>query len=125
MTKVRVLIVDDDVALAQTLSGGLRLLGYEPMVANDAHSAFVLLRSHPFDVILSDIQIPDLSGFTIGRVALGAHEPRGIIFMTGLQPARVAADVEKAGGKRLLTKPFRLAELRAAIDDIMAGSGIE
>jgi two-component system alkaline phosphatase synthesis response regulator PhoP len=111
----RILIVEDDPAIAVALEDDLRLEGYEVEVARDGDTASSRARGSHFDLILLDVMLPRKDGFDVCRELRRA----GVSSMILLLTAR-AQDTEKALGLDLgaddyVTKPYSPKELRARI----------
>ncbi|MBI4249353.1 MAG: response regulator, partial [Elusimicrobia bacterium] len=102
-----ILIVDDDAKLRESLAEVLELEDFECHQAGDAREAIELSEKHHPDVVLSDIQLPDSSGFQICQTLRKASRDQILILMTG----RFLSSEEKSQGFALgadeyLTKPF-------------------
>lgn len=107
----KILLVEDNVAVARSLETLLTFLGHRCSVAGSAEEA-ARLDHHAFDLALIDIVLPDADGFALAD-RLSAERPGiGIILMTG-SPAHFHQPV--AGFRRMLLKPFRPRELEDAI----------
>ncbi|MGH2395971.1 MAG: sigma 54-interacting transcriptional regulator, partial [bacterium] len=113
----QLLIVDDDAVNRDLLSRQLNQQGYDVSVAEDGHRALELIKAQPFELVLLDVLMPEMDGFTTCE-RLKAHpstEDIPIIFMTAL-----ADTVDKVKGLELgavdyITKPFHQAEVNARI----------
>lgn len=119
MTKI--LIIEDDFALADNLAALLKLKGYQVDSAPDGLSGIEAARKLKPDVILLDIMIPKVSGFDVCRSLRSDPETRGIkiIMTTGLNRM---GDVEKAfscGAADYLIKPFDSERLVKKIDKVL------
>src|SRR6187200_243838 len=114
---MRVLIVEDDAKLARLVQQGLCEEGHDVTIAPDGGEALTLAERSVFDVIVLDIMLPVLDGFTVARRLRSAGNDRPILMLTGRD---ANADVVRgldAGADDYLTKPFSfdvlLARLRA------------
>ena len=117
--RLRVLLVDDDAAVAKALAAILSRAGYEVTVAATPREAEARL-DHRFDVLLLDLRMPGMRGDALFFVArarqpwLAAHT----LFMTGdITPIAEAIVAETRCP--LLLKPFRSGELLAAIERLL------
>jgi DNA-binding response OmpR family regulator len=113
---MRVLIVEDDAALAETLDEALRAQGLKPLVAGDRESAWLLAWREPFDVVVLDVMLPDddEGGFRLGEDLRAAGFRQPILFLS----ARDAIPDRVRGlglGDDYLPKPFALDELLARL----------
>ncbi len=70
MPGARILLVEDDAVIADLLRRNLRARGHEVSMAADAQSALAYLQATPFDLIILDINLPDLTGWEVLRTAL-------------------------------------------------------
>ncbi|MCX6907029.1 MAG: response regulator, partial [Verrucomicrobia bacterium] len=101
----RVLVVDDEQSIRLTLQEFLQEAGYEVEVAEDANTAQQLLKSGGFDVVVSDIVLPRVSGVELLQ-AIRKESPRvQVIMMTGQPAAETAAAAVRAGAFDYLFKP--------------------
>jgi DNA-binding response OmpR family regulator len=113
---MRVLIVEDDAALAATLDEALRAQGLKPLVAGDREAAWLLAWREPFDVVVLDVMLPDddEGGFRLGEDLRAAGFRQPILFLS----ARDAIPDRVRGlglGDDYLPKPFALDELLARL----------
>lgn len=111
----RILIVEDDPAIAIALEDDLRLEGYSVEVAHDGEAASRRARETPFDLVLLDLMLPKKDGFEVCREIRRAGVASKILMLT----AR-AEDTDKVLGLDLgaddyVTKPYSPKELRARI----------
>jgi CheY-like chemotaxis protein len=112
-----ILLVDDEPGMASALARLLRRDGHTVEIAANGQVALTMLQEHAYDLILSDLRMPELDGPGLYR-ALEAHYPhlcQRFILLTGdtLSP-EVLAFVAESGVPRL-TKPFTAAAVRGAI----------
>ena len=117
---LRVLVAEDEAALAGAVAEGLREAGFVVELAKDGQEAFDLVSARPFDVIVCDLRMPRMDGPTFYR-AIAAREPalsRRVIFVTGDVAGTEAGRFLEASGCRWLPKPFRLADLVRAARDV-------
>ncbi|HZS07795.1 MAG TPA: sigma-54 dependent transcriptional regulator [Blastocatellia bacterium] len=114
--KHRVLIVEDDAQLRDTLTSFLARAGYDVAAAHDGHEALVLLDESPPDLILTDIHMPDMDGLTLLAEA-GARYPETIvIMMTAFSSIDSAVEAMRRGADDYLSKPLQLADVRMSVE---------
>jgi CheY-like chemotaxis protein len=108
-----VLLVDDNVEVAQGMAAVLRQSGCEVQYAQSAEAALAILesRARDFDVLLSDIVMPDTSGIDLALRVRSRWPKLSIVLMTG----HAMGDTEPPSGMPVLRKPFELQELAAAV----------
>src|SRR5687768_11941310 len=105
----RLLVVDDEAALALAIRDTLTQHGYEVVVANTAPDALAILQKENFDVLLTDLNLPAKDGVTLLAEAL-AIDPKMVgIMMTGQGSIDSAVAAMKAGAHDYILKPFKLS----------------
>jgi CheY-like chemotaxis protein len=120
----RVLVIDDEAAVRESVCGILSDVGYVVAEAGDGVAGVESLRSHAADAVVMDIYMPLRDGFeTIRELRRVAPEVR-IIAISGatrgdFDPLKAA---EMLGADRALRKPFAMEDLLAALDDVLAGA---
>ncbi len=100
-----VLVVDDDEALARSLRRVLESARYDVTVVNDGSAAVDAIMSRPFDVILSDIQMPGMTGVDLLGVVRAYDLDVPVILMTGTPTLDTAMEAVSLGALQYLTKP--------------------
>ena len=115
MNHVRVLVVDDDAAVRQSLATALGRDGYEVLVAEDGNAGLAHLVAGSIDAIVLDVAMPEPNGLEVCRRLRAGGDRTPILMLTarGLVDDRVAG--LDAGADDYLVKPFALAELRARL----------
>jgi len=120
---LKVLLADDERAIAVTLGDALREAGHEVTVVGDGTAAVAALEAGPFDVVVSDVRMPGMDGMAV-LVRAKAKDPRTeVILITGFGTVESAVEAMKAGAFHYVQKPFyneaivallkRIEELRA------------
>ena len=118
----RILLVDDDDAVAAAVEAMLEELGYGVVRAADARSALTALdRDKGFDIVLSDMVMPgEMGGIDLAREIGRRYEHLPVVLSTGYSDAAAIALREHV---RLLAKPYRLESLAAELDAAVAEAG--
>jgi DNA-binding response OmpR family regulator len=118
----KILVIEDDASVRQLMAKHFRRQGYDVSEAEDAAAAMTKAKSgSTFDLILTDVHLPDDSGVHLARLIHAEAPLSPIIFVTGdpdAQMAREALETEGAAG--YLVKPFRLFELDAVVDGVLS-----
>ncbi len=117
---LRVLVVDDEAAIRLALVRHLRRRGHEVQTAGDGAEALERIAGEPFDVIVSDIRMPGMSGDRLLRVLLerGAEDAvRRLVFMTGDPASESVPHAVHGHDVPVVPKPFTLAEITRAIEE--------
>lgn len=114
----KVLVVDDDRQVQEAVREELAHRDYEVVIASDGQAALRLLDSLAPDVLVLDLQLPQVSGpLVAARLQRMKHRPRLLICSAVPYAAEIAADVQADG---LLLKPFVRADLRAEVERLLA-----
>ncbi|MEQ1611395.1 MAG: response regulator, partial [Hyphomicrobiaceae bacterium] len=74
----------------------------------------------PFDILVTDVQMPALDGISLAEQLLGANPGLRVVLMSGLQSEMVRADRLKSAKTHFLLKPFTLDQLRAVVRTALA-----
>ena len=116
-----VLVVDDEEPVGNLLARLLHELGHQPTVASSGEEALDLLKRHSFDLILSDVKMPGMSGFDLHR-AVQQQQPElapRVVFVTGdiLTPATQARIAQL--GNPYIAKPFAIERLQALVRTLL------
>jgi CheY-like chemotaxis protein len=116
MEKTRILIVDDEPELQEVLGKYVRIvLGLEAVVAANGSEAIACLERERFDIILEDLQMPGIDGFTVLERACALHPDIFKIVLTGILDPAVTRRVEDMGAV-FVAKPFEPKVLKLVID---------
>jgi DNA-binding NtrC family response regulator len=110
----RVLIVDDDPGQRSLLDSFLGGQGFKTVVVDSGERALEKLRAEPFDMMVSDVRMPGLSGLETMRLARKEHAHLPILLVTAFADIRDAIDAIRDGAVDYLSKPIDLDQLLAA-----------
>ena len=116
---LRILVVEDHGETLQTLSRLLTHFGHEISMADGAQSALEIVESKEFDVVLSDIGLPDGSGYDIIAQAKRKQPVKGVA-LTGFDSEEDFRRSKEAGFDFHLTKPIDFHELRTVLAQVGA-----
>ena len=111
----RILVVDDEPSMREMLRIVLRRDGYEVVVAENGTQGLERLRAESFDLLLSDIRMPDLSGVDVLRTAKQINPDIAVFMMTAFASTDTAVEAMRLGALDYFTKPFSMDELRLKI----------
>ncbi len=112
MTGERILIVEDDEQIVQTVRRGLIYEGYTVDVAMDGHSGLEKARDNPPDLVILDLMLPGMDGFEVCR-RLRAASDVPVLMLTALDGVPNRVQGLDAGADDYLVKPFDFEELLA------------
>ena len=107
----KILVVDDEVELKNALVDALSARSYEARGYTSGHEALEALREEDFDLLISDLMMPEMDGIALIKAALEIDPHLIAIIMTGQGTIQTAVDAMKAGTFDYVLKPFRLQTL--------------
>ncbi len=113
--QARILVVDDERSMQEFLEILLRKEGYDVVTAGDVPSALVALDSDDFDLVISDIQMPDRSGLDLLRALRQAQPDIVAIMITAFATTETALAAMKEGAYDYITKPFKVDEIKLVV----------
>jgi two-component system, NtrC family, response regulator PilR len=114
-TLPRILIVDDEPSMREMLRIVLRRDGYDVTVAANGTEALDLLKRDAFELLLSDIRMPDISGVEVLRAAKDLNRDIVAFMMTAYASTNTAVEAMRLGAVDYFTKPFSMDELRLKV----------
>jgi DNA-binding response OmpR family regulator len=122
LSHAHVLVADDDPQLLDAVAEGLTRLGADVVRAcSGADLIEQLASAGPFDLVVTDISMPWMSGLQAIRSTRAAGLATSVIVMTALTDERIPTQVRALGEKTvLLHKPFELSELESAASTLLA-----
>ena len=116
----RILLAEDDESMRRFLAKALENAGHEVVSFGQGDEAHARLKKDVFDILLTDIVMPEMDGIELARRAAELDPTLKIMFITGF--AAVALSPETAAPKdaKILSKPFHLRDLVAEVERMMA-----
>jgi len=112
---LRILLVDDDVDVLDTLVRLLGRQGYTCLVASSAAEAIRAVDAESPDLVVTDLRMPGRDGMAVARHARQHRPPIPVILMTAYATSETRQDVGRMGGTTYITKPFANADLLDAV----------
>ncbi len=112
----RILIIDDEDYMREIIRQALENSGFEVDEAMDGKSAMAMLRQYPYNVIVTDVRLPGMTGDKILEEALALFPETIVIVMTGFGNIQSAVDAMRKGAYDYLPKPFQLDELVVRVE---------
>lgn len=119
----RVLIVEDDEAIATGLAMNLRIEGYEPMVQPDGEEALKSIRQDPPDLVVLDLSLPSRNGLSVLSELRREGNSTPVVVLSARQEEFDKVAALRLGADDYVGKPFALAELLARIGAVLRRSG--
>jgi len=111
----RILLVDDEEALLRITARLLTAAGYEVRTASDGQAALALLAEHTFDTVVSDIDMPRVTGIKLLQFIRERDLDVPVILMTGVPHVKTAMQAIAHGAQLYLSKPVDIQELTSAV----------
>jgi DNA-binding response OmpR family regulator len=116
LLQTKVLVVDDEVEFASVLSERLRLRDYDAIAAYNARDALDIIRSESPDVVLLDLQMPDMNGLEALKIIKQMDPTIEVIMLTGRGDDRSMEEGLMGGAFEYIMKPIDIGELTIKID---------
>ncbi len=113
--KYRILAVDDDPYIREVIQGALTPDGFKPVVVENSRQAIEQIEMRRFDLLLSDLYLPEQDGTTIIRHFKNKYPDKEIIVITGYPDDDHLCTMQEMGVQEYLTKPFTLHQLRYSV----------
>ena len=108
----KILTVDDERSISYLLREVIQHMGHTVEQAGDGAEAITLMQNQPFDLILTDLQMPRVNGMAVLKAAKALPDPPQVLFLTGHSSVQSAVQAMKSGAFDYLNKPLNLDELR-------------
>jgi two-component system, cell cycle response regulator CpdR len=117
-----VLLADDDAVMRELVNRALVSDGHKVEMALDGQDALdqAANANQPFDVLVSDVQMPSVDGISLATQLLAAQPKLRVVLMSGLQTEMVRAASLKAQGVQFILKPFTLEQIRSIVRKALA-----
>jgi DNA-binding NtrC family response regulator len=117
-----ILVVDDEPVVQRMVKSLLHTQGYDDVAtAGDGEEALTRLDRRPFDVLVSDIRMPGLSGLEVLERSRALHPRLGVILMTGYADVDTAIEAFRRGATDYLRKPFEPDDLKLSVERALRG----
>lgn len=123
--KSRILVVDDEESIREFLDIMLRKEGYEVTLAEDGARAADLLKKKSFDMVISDLQMPNMTGMELLKHVKDVYPDTVFMLITAFGTTESAVEAMKLGAYDYLTKPFKIDEVRINIANALKSKNLE
>ena len=122
MSNIRILLVEDEQSLADTIKLNLELEGYKVNTANDGKKALRAFKQERFNLIILDVMLPEMDGFTVCESIRLDNTEVPILMLTAKNASADRVNGLRMGADDYLTKPFNLEELLLRIQNLLKRS---
>ena len=112
---MRLLVVEDDPRLAETVAQGLRDSGYAVAIATDGEEGYLDALLNDYDLLVLDVMLPTMDGLEIARKLRSAHKTVPILMLTARSSEQDKIRGLDVGADDYLTKPFSFGEFLARV----------
>ncbi len=123
--KPRILVVDDEESIREFLDIMLRKEGYEVTCVEDGAKAQEMLKKKTVDMIISDLQMPNVTGIELLRHVKESHPEILFMLITAFGTTESAVEAMKMGAYDYITKPFKIDEVRINIANALRSRNLE
>ena len=115
----RILLAEDDNDMRRFLVKALERAGYDVCDYDNGASAYERLREEPFNLLLTDIVMPEMDGIELARRATEIDPDLKVMFITGFAAVALNPDSKAPKDARILSKPFHLRDLVAEVSKML------
>jgi two-component system response regulator PilR (NtrC family) len=123
--KPRILVVDDEESIREFLDIMLRKEGYEVTCVEDGQKAIDILKKKSFDLLISDLQMPNVTGIELLKHCRESYSDLLFMMITAFGTAESAVEAMKMGAYDYITKPFKIDEVRINIANALRSRNLE
>ncbi len=120
MTKI--LLAEDDDDMRRFLERALEKAGYAVVSFDNGASAYDRLREEPFNLLLTDIVMPEMDGIELARRATEIDPDLKVMFITGFAAVALNPDSKAPRDAKVLSKPFHLRDLVDEVDRMLTAA---
>ena len=113
---VRLLVIDDEKVVADSLTAYLDAVGYSTVAAYNASEGLTALEKEQFDLVITDLMLPDIAGIQLLEAIKKQGKRTGVIIMTGYATIESGTEAIQKGAKDFVSKPFHFSELETIIE---------
>ena len=116
----KIILAEDDNDMRRFLVKALQNAGFDVISFDNGLSAYQRLREEPFELLLTDIVMPEMDGIELARRASELDPDLKIMFITGFAAVILNNDIAAPKDARVLSKPFHLKDLVREVDRLLA-----
>ena len=115
---LNILLVDDDTSTLVAADSLLKILGYQCTSCTNAKDAFAAYQTNSFDVVITDFQMPGMTGLELIREIRHLNPKANCILMSGFARQQVISEAYRLGASHCFVKPLDLEIFRSALRNI-------
>jgi len=119
LAKLRILVVEDDDDMRESLGRILGRAGYQVQLARDGGEAITVLQTQPFHLVLTDLVMPRMGGLELLREIRRRERDVPVVFLTAFGKPATFAEAMDLGAVGFITKPFHANSLLAVIREVI------
>mgnify|MGYP002713062328 CR=1 FL=1 len=119
-TMTKILLAEDDHDMRRFLERALMKAGYDVIAFDNGQSAYERLREEPFELLLTDIVMPEMDGIELARRATELDPGLKVMFITGFAAVALHPDSKAPKDAKVLSKPFHLRDLVDQVERLLA-----
>ncbi len=116
---VTVLVVDDEISARTLCSDVATQAGLRVRAAGTTEEALEILEQHPVDIVITDLEVPQLGGLAFLKQVRAVYPQVGVIVLTQYGSIETAVEATRLGALDYVTKPFHIDELRSKLDRVV------
>lgn len=116
----RILLAEDDDDMRRFLTKALQNAGYDVISFDNGLSAYERIREEPFNLLLTDIVMPEMDGIELARRATELDPDLKVMFITGFAAVALNPDSNAPKDAKVLSKPFHLKDLVIEVEKLVA-----
>jgi CheY-like chemotaxis protein len=121
-SRLRLLVIDDEPLLGETLADLLRLLGHEAVVVTSGEAGLARLQAEHFDLVMTDLGMPGMSGWDVAQ-AVKTHRPQlPVILVSGWGDTVTENSLKGTGIDLVLAKPYTITQVERALGHAVAST---
>jgi two-component system cell cycle response regulator CpdR len=117
---MKILLAEDDNDMRRFLAKALQNAGYDVLSFDNGLSAYNRLREEPFELLLTDIVMPEMDGIELARRATELDPDIKVMFITGFAAVALNPDSKAPKDAKVLSKPFHLRDLVNEVEKLLA-----
>jgi len=118
LAKLRILVVEDDDDMRESLGRILGRAGYQVQLARDGGEAITVLQAQPFHLVLTDLVMPRMGGLELLREIRRLGQSLPVVFLTAFGSRAAFTKAMDLGAVDFVTKPFQASSLLAVIREV-------